>query len=782
MRANFSIRTKLMLVALLLLLIPWMSYLYVRDMKSFLLSGQESALALTARAVATVLHDRPELFVDEQINLQDEEEEEDEEDGDNQEGSASSSANEAVEGQQQNGLKLEIDEEQELTSADKQNGSSSRQAGNEISAVPLPNYINLNGDLSDWGGLLSNPGATQLAEAPLSGLTVNHRLGYHGRFIYALFEVSDDTVILRSPGFLRVDAADHIRLTLQDPGQAPRRFTLIARENGRMSIYLMDEDWRYPITGDPNYDLAAEFKTTDRGYNVELRVPRFLLSSDTRIQMVVADVDNPDTLDVAALLPITPQTDADDATRVLVESPEIGKILTALNRDDTRIWVLDQSQGVQAVVGKIATEGFSYQRDRPIHRGDTLQHTLNLARYYYNTTLAYVFQFIIDTSASKLDEFEDSFDARNDKIIARALQGEISNDRRPSIDQQGTILMSAHPVYLGDSILGAVIVEQSTNQLLQQQQRLLENVISVTLLVLLTVVAAILLFASRLTVRIRRLRNATDNAIDRDGRIVAAKLSAEAKSRDEIGDLSRSVSNMLGRLSQYTSYLRGLPDTLAHEVSNPLNVVNSSLHNLSQEHPSIAGSKYLDRATNGVNRIGSILQNLTEAANLEQAMQRETREVFDLVELIERYVDGYSISNPTQKFDVVIHAQPLMIEAAPDYIAQVLDKLVDNAIDFAAPDTAIVFKVQKLNEYAQIDVINFGSSLPEGMSERIFEPLVSLGRKNAQKLRLGMGLYIVKLIASFHGGDVIARNLSGADGVIFSFSLPIYHRDFADAQ
>jgi len=145
-----------------------------------------------------------------------------------------------------------------------------------------------------------------------------------------------------------------------------------------------------------------------------------------------------------------------------------------------------------------------------------------------------------------------------------------------------------------------------------------------------------------------------------------------------------------------------------------------------------------------------------------------------LVELIENYVDGYSISNPQQKFDVIVNAKPLIIEAAADYIAQVLDKLVDNAIDFAAPDTAIVFKVQKLDRFAQIDVINRGSRLPEGMSERIFEPLVSLGRKDAQKSRLGMGLYVVKLIASFHGGDVIARNLSGADGVIFSLSLPLH--------
>ena len=56
---GLSIRTKLLLVSLALLLIPWMGYQYVRDMKGFLLQGQENALSLTARAVSTVLHDRP---------------------------------------------------------------------------------------------------------------------------------------------------------------------------------------------------------------------------------------------------------------------------------------------------------------------------------------------------------------------------------------------------------------------------------------------------------------------------------------------------------------------------------------------------------------------------------------------------------------------------------------------------------------------------------------------------------------------------------------------------
>ncbi len=59
---HFSLRTKLALVALVLLALPWAGYEYVREMERFLLEGEEQALLATARAVATALHDRPNLI------------------------------------------------------------------------------------------------------------------------------------------------------------------------------------------------------------------------------------------------------------------------------------------------------------------------------------------------------------------------------------------------------------------------------------------------------------------------------------------------------------------------------------------------------------------------------------------------------------------------------------------------------------------------------------------------------------------------------------------------
>jgi hypothetical protein len=47
--ARFPLRAKLALVALVLLVLPWAGWLYVREMERFLLAAQEEALAATAR-------------------------------------------------------------------------------------------------------------------------------------------------------------------------------------------------------------------------------------------------------------------------------------------------------------------------------------------------------------------------------------------------------------------------------------------------------------------------------------------------------------------------------------------------------------------------------------------------------------------------------------------------------------------------------------------------------------------------------------------------------------
>lgn len=716
---GLTIRSKLLFVALALLLIPWMGYEYVRDMKSFLLRGQENALTLTARAIATVLHDRPELFDPEK------------------------GAPEVI-------------------------GDT-----DDIFAYALPNYIRLDGDLSDWGDQREQATRVDGSVNQMCGpnydpqsLSYLQMVGYRGPYLYFGLDVTDNKVVMRDPSMRRLNNSDHIRFYLENPGGQIKHYLLTGKEPGRMSVYLMDKKWEYPLTGDPNYDLAAAWKLTKKGYSVEIRMPRFMVGSQSRLGIVVADVDDPVGRQVDKLLSSSDKDISKEPplNHLFIHSPEIAKILRGLDRPVTRIWVLDRHRRVRAVVGSLASQTAEPAPPKGL---------FGLIVQSYQAMLQKVYNLILESSNEKTEDITTDVSHRDEETFRKALSGIPQTQRRLSLDKRTEILMAAHPIWSGDRALGVVVVEQSTDEVLSQQKRVLENVVAVTLLVLIIITGALLVFASRITIRIRRLRNEAEQVIGPDGRVRDANINAEHNSRDEIGDLSRSMSGMLGRLSQYTRYLEGLPDTLAHELNNPLNVVNSSLDNLQEEMPETRNSKYMARAKNGTLRLGSILRNLTEAANLEEALRTETREKFDLVELASSYVEGYQQSNPKQRFELEIRNSPIHIRGTPDLIAQMLDKLADNALDFSNDGSPILVRLDKVNGRAELSILNEGSELPETMTDRLFDPMVSVGKKNAKQSRLGLGLYVVRLIAEYHDGHVTASNRSDTPGAQFTVILPL---------
>ena len=234
---------------------------------------------------------------------------------------------------------------------------------------------------------------------------------------------------------------------------------------------------------------------------------------------------------------------------------------------------------------------------------------------------------------------------------------------------------------------------------------------------------------------------------------------------------------MLQNLGQYTRYLERLPNTLAHEMHNPLNVVNSSLENFQLTHQELANNEYLGRAQNGILRLRNILTSLTEAANLKDGLEseKEQTERFDLATLVSGCVDGYQSIHKNYRIIYETPSQSVPIDGSPDHIAQMLDKLVDNAVAFGRTGGDVVVRVRREGQTARLSVVNWGSTLPADIANRLFEPMVS-SSKDARRSHLGLGLYIVRIIVEFHGGTVSARNRKANDGVEVTVFLPLSPR------
>jgi len=90
----------------------------------------------------------------------------------------------------------------------------------------------------------------------------------------------------------------------------------------------------------------------------------------------------------------------------------------------------------------------------------------------------------------------------------------------------------------------------------------------------------------------------------------------------------------------------------------------------------------------------------------------------------------------------------------------------------AEADTVSISLARSEDQY-QIAVRNTGTRLPDEFQDRLFDSLVSLRDKRGSTPHLGLGLYIVRLVAAAHNGDVQAHNLPDDGGVEFVISLPV---------
>ena len=238
------------------------------------------------------------------------------------------------------------------------------------------------------------------------------------------------------------------------------------------------------------------------------------------------------------------------------------------------------------------------------------------------------------------------------------------------------------------------------------------------------------------------------------------------KARDEIGQLSRGIESMLTEMREYTQYLKDLGSRLSHEMKTPLAIVQSSLDNLEQEQ----SPEFLQRAQEGTKRLRFILNQLSELSQLKYTLEQTPKQNFDLVALMQQLAQSYHGFIPNLK--TYFSTETILINGSADLIAQMLDKLMDNAKDFIGDEGYIVISVLKNKDKILLKIFNTDSQLPEKYGLNIFDSLVSIRSKSSStSTHLGLGLYLVQLISRYHDAIVRAENTDNPKGVVFTIEF-----------
>jgi signal transduction histidine kinase len=334
-------------------------------------------------------------------------------------------------------------------------------------------------------------------------------------------------------------------------------------------------------------------------------------------------------------------------------------------------------------------------------------------------------------------------------------------------DERRILLAVSAPIRSGPEPLGVLVLEQANDRLLTLRDRALTRLLNITFIATAIAVLALLAFATLISLRLARLKRAAETALTADGRLNAVIPGTGA--RDELGDLARSFAALLQRLNEYTEYLRTLAGKLSHELRTPLAIVRSSLDNLESEREAL--ETYVQRAREGTDRLHAILNAMGAATRTEEAIRHAQRTRFDLAELLLSMTRAYADTFRTHAFAARVPDGECPMTGAPELIVQLLDKLIENAIDFSPAGATIELTLAREAGGLALGVVNPGAPIPAETHARLFDSMFQFRRDSQGKAHFGLGLHIVRLIAEFHGGRAFAENLP-AGGVRVGARFP----------
>ena len=214
---------------------------------------------------------------------------------------------------------------------------------------------------------------------------------------------------------------------------------------------------------------------------------------------------------------------------------------------------------------------------------------------------------------------------------------------------------------------------------------------------------------------------------------------------------------------------------LSHELRNPLAAIRNSLVLLERTargtDAHTRAQQVLVRQTEQISRLVDDLLDigrLTHGKIVLQLTRLDAREVVRAsCDAVKRVFEDRGVV-----LDHEEDSEPAWVEADRERLGQMVGNLLNNALKFTQPGGSVTVRVSVLQEQCEILVHDTGAGVPAGDLERIFEPFVQGSDARLAHGGMGVGLSLVKELASRHGGTVQVSSEGHGRGAAFVIALP----------
>jgi PAS domain S-box-containing protein len=220
---------------------------------------------------------------------------------------------------------------------------------------------------------------------------------------------------------------------------------------------------------------------------------------------------------------------------------------------------------------------------------------------------------------------------------------------------------------------------------------------------------------------------------------------------------------------------------LGHDLRSPLNAISLSAHRLLKLGLGGDAESSARRIGTTTARMGRMVGDLLDLARSRMGGGMPVvRTRVDLGEAARAAVEEASSAHPGRALRCTVPG-PVWGELDADRIAQVLQNLLSNALEYGPEDEPVGLTLREEAGWAELAVHNGGTPIPPERQADIFEPFRRAapdapaegpGALRRASGNLGLGLFIVAQVVQAHGGSVRVRSAAG-EGTTFTVRLPL---------
>jgi signal transduction histidine kinase len=274
-----------------------------------------------------------------------------------------------------------------------------------------------------------------------------------------------------------------------------------------------------------------------------------------------------------------------------------------------------------------------------------------------------------------------------------------------------------------------------------------------------------------------------------------ARLAALVLERER---LLREAAEVRGRalaLERASARMDEFLGIASHELKTPLTTIKANVQltdrrlrrldpaagDLAEQlRRALPVGELMERTQRQVDRLDRLVGDLLDVSRIRAGKLDLRLEPCDLAALVRDAVQEQRLAWPGRQITLVLPDKPVLVEADPDRIGQVVTNYLTNALKYS-PDEAPVQVALTVEwdagatEFARVAVRDKGPGLPEEEQEQIWERfhrVPGIEVQSGSGVGLGLGLHISREIVQRHGGAVGVEGAVGA-GSTFWFTLPL---------